>query len=73
MTEEKKGQMPNFKGQAEFVKDGIQMRAECAVWVNKDKNGKQYLSLNFGGVKTNLFKFEPKEKSESNIEEVIIS
>jgi hypothetical protein len=49
----KKGRAPDFKG------DGV------AVWVNKDKNKKQYLSINVVG-HNNIaaFKYEPKEKTE---------
>lgn len=66
MTEEKaKGQTPNYAGTATFTKDGIEMSVRTAVWVNKDKNGNPYLSLNFGGIKSNLFKFEIKPKEES--------
>jgi hypothetical protein len=63
MSEEKtKGAMPNYIGKAEFMKDGVKIIVETAIWVHKDKNDKQYLSLNFGGVNSALFKFEPKPK-----------
>lgn len=72
MSEEKpKGQMPEYVGEAEFVKDGIQMRVKTAVWVKQDKNGKTHLSLNFGGINTNLFKFEPKQKQEEDMSKLV--
>jgi hypothetical protein len=46
-----KGQMPDFKG------DGI------AVWVKKDKNGKEYLSCSIlGNINIPAWKYEPKPK-----------
>ena len=46
-----KGKAPDFKS------DGV------AVWVNKDKNGKDYLSINVvGHNKLVAFKNEPKPK-----------
>lgn len=45
--------VPDFRG------DG------CAVWVNKDKNGKKYLSIKvLGSIKLNAFAYEPKPKAE---------
>jgi len=65
MSEEKpKGKMPDYTGEAEFIKDGINMKVHVAAWVNKDKNDKTYLGLSFGGVQANLFKFEPKPRKE---------
>ena len=37
----------------------------CAVWLNKDKNGQQYLSIQLlgkFGIKLNVFRYTPKEK-----------
>ena len=48
------GSPPDFKG------DGV------AVWVNTDKNGKQYLSIKLlGELKVIAFKNEPKPKTEA--------
>ena len=70
MTEEKKtGAMPDFTGTAEFEKDGMKLNAHVAVWVNKDKNGNKYTSVNFGGLKANCFKFTPKQKKDQIIQE----
>lgn len=55
---QKAGTPPTFKG------DGV------AVWVNKTKDGKQYLSIQlFGskGIKINAFKYEPKEKENNEV------
>ena len=50
IQEEKKGRTPDFKG------DGV------AVWVNKDKNGKQYLAINVTGHNSiAAFEYEKKE------------
>lgn len=69
MEQEKaKGKTPDYTGQAEFVKDGIQMKVETAVWVKQDKNNKKYLSLNFGGINSALFKFELKPKENKPFE-----
>ena len=51
-NEKPKGTPPEFKG------EGV------AVWVNKDKNGKKYLSIQLlgrNGMKVNAFKYEPKD------------
>lgn len=48
------GTPPNFKG------EGV------AVWVNEDKNGQKYLSIQIlgkNGLKVNCFKYEPKPKT----------
>jgi len=52
-TKPKAGSPPDYKSQ-----DGV------AVWVNKDKNGQQYLSIQIlgkNGIKVNAFKYEPKK------------
>ena len=44
-----KGPVPDYKG------DGV------AVWINKDKNGKQYLGIKLlNSISVNAFKYEPK-------------
>jgi len=51
MEQQKAGTPPQYKG------DGV------AVWVNKDKNGKTYLSIQLlgkNGIKVHAFKNEPK-------------
>ena len=46
-----KGDLPDYKG------DGV------AVWVKKDRNGKQYLSICvLSKINLAAFKYEPKEK-----------
>lgn len=52
MTEQNNtGRAPDFKG------DGV------AVWVNQDKNGKQYLSISLlGSVRCAAFKYEPRQE-----------
>lgn len=54
MTQEnKQGDKPQYTG------DGV------AVWINTDKNGKQYLSIKLAGHNTvNAFKYVPKETQE---------
>ena len=49
MTEESK-EKPDFTG-----------KLEVAAWINKDKNGKTFLSIKIGNY-ANLFKNEQKEK-----------
>lgn len=55
MEEQKeKGKQPNYRG------DGV------AVWINKDKNGKDYLSIKLlGSIIVKAFKNDPKPKEES--------
>ena len=49
--DEQKGKQPDYKG------DGV------AVWINKDKNGKTYLSIKLlGSIIVAAFKNEPKEQ-----------
>lgn len=49
--EKKKGNQPDFKS------DGV------AVWVNKDKNGNQYLSIRMvGHAPVNVFKYIEAKK-----------
>ena len=50
------GKQPEFKG------EGV------AVWVNKDKNGKQYLSIKLlGSLIVKAFKNEPKPKEQETL------
>lgn len=54
-TKQKTGTPPDFKG------DGV------AVWINKDKNGNQYLAISLlgkTGFKVNAFKYEAKDGGE---------
>lgn len=46
---------PDFKG-----------KLDVACWVNKDKNGKKYLSVKIAN-NVNLFKNEPKPKEEGDL------
>tara|TARA_R100001594_G_scaffold147038_1_gene199431 strand:+ start:1567 stop:1722 length:156 start_codon:yes stop_codon:yes gene_type:complete len=47
---EPKGREPDYKG------DGV------AIWINQDKNGKNYLSVKIlNSIRVNAFKNEPKE------------
>jgi hypothetical protein len=45
-----KARQPDYKG-----------RLDVAAWVNKDKNGKQYIAVKIAN-NVNLFKNEPKPK-----------
>lgn len=46
-----KGRQPDFRS------DG------CAIWINEDRNGKQYLSVKVVGHNSiNVFKHEPKQE-----------
>jgi len=49
---EKETKQPDYKG-----------KLDVACWVNKDKNGKNYLSVKLA-TNVNLFKNEPKPKEE---------
>lgn len=52
MTEQKIGRKPDY------TNDGV------AVWKNKDKNGKEYLSIQLlgkNGIQVNAFQYEPKK------------
>ena len=49
MTEDKKGQRPNYTG-----------KLDVAAWLNKDKNGKTFLSIKVGSF-VKLFKNESKD------------
>lgn len=56
MTEQQTtGRAPDYNG------DGV------AVWVNKDKNNKTYLSVKVLGHYVNCFKVEPKKELEKKI------
>jgi hypothetical protein len=52
--EKPKPKQPSFKGT-------IQVPA----WINKDKNGKEYISIQIFGMTINLWKYEPKPKEET--------
>lgn len=50
---QKAGSLPDYRN------DGV------AVWLNKDKNDKTYLTIQLlgkNGIKVNAFKYEPKEE-----------
>lgn len=50
-TEKEPGDKPAFKG------NGV------AVWINKTKEGEDYLSINMldGSIRVNAFRYEPRE------------
>lgn len=52
---ETKGRLPDYKG-----------KLDVACWINKDKNGKKYLTMQIAH-RVNLFKNEPKEIKEETI------
>jgi len=54
------------------VENGFEARApdyrgalQVSAWVNKDRNGKKYISVKLAD-SFRLFKYEPKKESESN-------
>ena len=51
-----KGDKPAYKG------DGV------AVWLEKDKNGKTFLSISLlGSIHVNAFKYEPKKQEKEDL------
>ena len=63
MEETKKGRVPDYKGKTEMVlTNGMKVELNASVWVNQDKNNNNYLTADLGGVRVNMFKFEPKPK-----------
>lgn len=59
MSEEKKGSPPNYKN------------GSVAIWVNKDKNGKTYLSVClFDQIYINCFKYEAPKTEKPNPEDI---
>jgi len=55
-TKTEVGKHPDFKG------DGV------AVWINEDKNGKKYLTIQIvNGIRVNALKNEPKPKDDFSL------
>lgn len=52
MDEKKPGKQPDYRG-----------KLDVAAWLNKDKNGKTYISVKMSN-NVNLFKNEPRVKEE---------
>ena len=46
----KEGRRPDYRG-----------NISVSIWINKDKNGKAYMTGDIGGIRFNCFKNEPKQ------------